>query len=188
MEKVGERNGEEVKGTTATKAIAFDQLEFFNQTLELFLPGPRLSLLSPDSGYPCCSKLYYSPAQLGQMEKILMVAARGRETSSVSGTQDLQGCLFSTVFHPVGVQLDIEGFPALTSCCSYQAARGCLCLTASPPHPSSCSAGDLGTPWDGEEPLLLPLPSDPAGGSGSFGGLVCSAALSMFSWPCPHCQ
>lgn len=112
MEKVGERNGEEVKWITATNAIAFDQLEFFNQTLELFLPGPRLSVLSPDSGYPCCSKLYYSPVQVGQMEKILMVPARGRGTSSVSGTQDLQGCLFSTVFHPVGVQLDIEGFPA----------------------------------------------------------------------------
>lgn len=157
MEKVGERNGEEVKGTTVTKAIAFDQLEFFNQTLELFLPGPRLSLLSPDSGYPCCSKLYYSPVQGGQMEKILMVPARGRGTSSVSGTQDLQGCLFSTVFYLVGVQLDIEGFLALTSCCSYQAARECLCLTASPPHPSSCSAGDLGTPVGRRGTSVAPL-------------------------------
>lgn len=170
MQKVGERNGEEVKGTTAAKAIAFDQLEFFNQTLELFLPGtgagPGLSLLSPDPGYPC-SKLYYSPVQEGQMEKILMVQARGRGTSSVSGTQDLQGCLFSSVFHRVGVQLDIEGFPALTSCCPYQAARGCLCQTASP-HPSSFSAGDLGTP-DGEEPLTQ------LGAQGALGSHVFSS-------------
>lgn len=143
--------------------IAFDQLEFFNQTSELFLPGtgagPRLSLLSPDSGYPSCSKLYYSPVQVGQMEKILMVQARGRGTSSVSGTQDVQGCLFSTVLHPVGVQLDIEGFPALTSCCSYQAAAGCSCLTASPPHPPFCGAGDLRTPvrWRGTSAVPLAL-------------------------------
>lgn len=86
-----------------------------------------------------------------------MVQARGRGTSSVSATQDLQGCLFSTVFHLVGVQLDIEGFPALT-CCPYRATRGCLCLTASP-HPSSFSAGDLGTPvgWRGSSAVPLAL-------------------------------
>lgn len=33
MQKVGERNNEEMKGTTATKTIAFKQLEFFDQTL-----------------------------------------------------------------------------------------------------------------------------------------------------------
>lgn len=42
MQKVGERNNVEVKGTTAAKTTAFKQLEFFDQTLVC----PRFSLLS----------------------------------------------------------------------------------------------------------------------------------------------
>lgn len=84
MQKVGERNNVEVKGTTATKTTAFKQLEFFDQTLVC----PRFSLLSLGSPVQVSCTIILSSSALpgAEMESILMVQARGRNTSLVGRT------------------------------------------------------------------------------------------------------
>lgn len=85
MQKVGERNNVEVKGTTATKTTAFKQLEFFDQTLAQGSLYSHCIVGSPVQ--VSCTIILSSSALPGaEMESILMVQARGRNTSLVGRT------------------------------------------------------------------------------------------------------
>lgn len=63
-----------------------------------------------------------------------------------------------------------------------------VCVEQHLPLPLPLVLETSGPLWDGEEPLLFPLPSDLARGSGSFGLSCVQQSLVCSVGPCPDCQ
>lgn len=158
MEKVGEKNNEELKGTTATRPSLLSNWNslircqnFSCQTLVFAL----CSLFSHQvlgtpvevSGITVLSSFVL---QGGEMERILIVKTRGR-TSLVNVTQyppkrSLLNYVLFGRFHKICSQI-LRGCQLSPSCCTYyywQPGRGYYVLMVPSPYHSSSSAGDQG--------------------------------------------